>query len=143
MMAPLVNFVFWKYVMQAATGRNPGLSSALKDFQTRFRGLQGPWRLMSLLRWGRPAEVLSSVPAILQGLRAPTLILHGSQDPAVPEAFARRAAELLVDAEVVVLDSGHFFPLCEPELVAAQLLRFFEERDTADTSSMRASVSAF
>jgi pimeloyl-ACP methyl ester carboxylesterase len=61
----------------------------------------------------------------------------------VPEAFARRAAKLLPDAEVAVLDSGHFFPLCEPELVASELLRFFEDRETVSSVSVQAAVSVF
>lgn len=148
LMAPLVNLVFWKYVMQVATGRDAALAYAIDDFQRGFKGFQGAWRLMSLLRWGQPAEALSSIPTILPGLRAPTLVLHGSGDPAVPEAFAHRAAALLPEAEVMVLDSGHYFPLCEPELVAASLLRFFEDRETleadqVDIASVRARVSVF
>jgi pimeloyl-ACP methyl ester carboxylesterase len=87
--------------------------------------------------------VLSSVSAILPGLRAPTLIFHGSKDRAVPETFARRAAALLPDAEVIVVDSGHFFPLCEPELVSSELLRFFEARKTVDIASDQTYVSVF
>jgi pimeloyl-ACP methyl ester carboxylesterase len=143
LMAPLVSLLFWKYVMPVATGRNAALTYAISDFRKSFQGFQGAWLLMSLLRWGHPAQVLSTIPAILPGLRTPTLILHGLRDPAVPEAFARRAAKLLPDAEVAVLDSGHFFPLCEPELVASKLLRFFAERGTVESAPTHAGVSVF
>jgi len=69
-------------------------------------------------------------------LRQPTLIFHGSEDPAVPEAFARRAAALIPDSEVVVLDSGHFFPMSESGLVAEELLRFFCSHKALDVQSV-------
>lgn len=125
LMAPLVNLVFWRYAMRAALGWTRDCNSDVSDFRAPFSGLLGSWRLMSLLRWGHPREVLASIPAILPSLRAPTLIMHGSQDPAVPQAFAHRAAALIPGAELVFLDSGHFFPMRQPVPVAAELQRFF------------------
>lgn len=128
LMAPVISVVFWKYAIQAALRWDENLNDAVDAFRAPFVGLRGAWRLMSLMRWGNPAEVLASIPGILPELRQPTLILHGSEDPAVPEAFARRAAALIPDSEVVVLDSGHYFPMSAPELVAEELLRFFGGR---------------
>jgi pimeloyl-ACP methyl ester carboxylesterase len=136
LLAPLVSLVFWRCAMQSALDWNRDFRAALSDFHAPFSGLRGPWRLMSLVRWGNPNEVLASIPGILPEIWAPTLIFHGSQDPAVPASFARRAAVLIPNAELVVLDSGHFFPLREPELVAAALGRFFDIRETGMPSSV-------
>ena len=49
-------------------------------------------------------------------LRAPTLIVHGEHDRAVPVAWARRAHERIPDSELHVLPScGHMPPRERPE----------------------------
>jgi pimeloyl-ACP methyl ester carboxylesterase len=113
-----------------------GCRDEVKEFRAPFRGLRGSWRLMSLLRWGNPAEVLASIPALLPAISAPALVFHGSQDRAVPEAFARRACELLPQSELILLNPGHFLPLSEPEAVAAGLVRFLHlhERPVQETA---------
>ena len=63
---------------------------------------------------------------MLPQLLIPTLIFQGSRDKAVPEMFARRVSALIPQSEVIMVDSGHFIPLNNPEVVAAELLRFFE-----------------
>jgi pimeloyl-ACP methyl ester carboxylesterase len=63
---------------------------------------------------------------MLPQLLSPTIIFHGSRDKAVPEWFAQRASTLIPQSEVITVDSGHFIPLNNPEVVAAELLRFFE-----------------
>ena len=82
---------------------------------------------MSILRWGNPAEVLASIPAMLPQLTVPTLIFQGSRDKAVPERFAQRACALIPQSKVIMVDSGHFIPLNNPDVVATELLRFFGE----------------
>ena len=62
---------------------------------------------------------------MLPQLAVPTLIFQGSRDNAVPERFAHRASALIPRSKVVMVDSGHFIPLNNPEVVAAELLRFF------------------
>jgi pimeloyl-ACP methyl ester carboxylesterase len=81
---------------------------------------------MSVLRWGNPAEVLAAVPEMLPQLLMPTLIFQGSRDTAVPEGFAQRACELIPHSKCITVDAGHFIPLNNPDVVAAELLRFFE-----------------
>jgi pimeloyl-ACP methyl ester carboxylesterase len=44
---------------------------------------------------------------------------------AMPETFARRATALIPQSKVIMVDSGHFIPLSNPEVVAAELLGFF------------------
>jgi pimeloyl-ACP methyl ester carboxylesterase len=126
MIAPAVNLIFWKLVMRRVLERDRALDAAIEDFHAPFAGPLGAWRLMSLLRWGCPTEVLASIPALLPQLLMPTLIMHGSKDPAVPERFATRASQLIPNSEKVVLDCGHFLPMNEPALIASRLLSFLD-----------------
>jgi pimeloyl-ACP methyl ester carboxylesterase len=129
-MAPAINLLFWKLVMRLAleedANSNHDRDDIVHDFHAPFHGLAGAWRLMSLLRWGDPAEVLASMPERLTELLAPTLIFHGKRDAAVPPAFATRAASLIPESKVILLDSGHFLPMSEPAAIARELLRFFD-----------------
>lgn len=128
-MAPAINLLFWKLVMRLAleedANTNHDRDDIVHDFHAPFQGLAGAWRLMSLLRWGDPAEVLASMSGHLTELLAPTLIFHGKRDAAVPPTFATRAASLIPESEVIFLDCGHFLPLNEPGTIARELLRFF------------------
>lgn len=125
-LAPVVNAVFWKIAMKYATEpQRADLEEAVDDFHAPFSGLFGAWRLMSVLRFGDPAEVLASIPSILPQLPMPTLIFHGTHDRAIPERFARRACSLIPQSKVIMVDSGHFIPLNNPEVVATELLSFF------------------
>jgi pimeloyl-ACP methyl ester carboxylesterase len=126
LLAPVVNAIFWKIAMRYATEpQRQGLNDVVEDFHAPFSGPLGAWRLMSVLRFGDPAEVLASIPEMLPELLMPTLIFQGSHDKAIPETFARRASALIPQSKVVMVDSGHFIPLNNPEVVAAELLRFF------------------
>jgi len=126
LLAPLIAAIFWKIAMQwAVSGVEQG-DQALKDFYRPFSGLFGAWAFMRVLRWGKPANVLAEVPGFLPKLTMPTLILHGKQDAAIPEAFALRASGLMPNASMVMLESGHFIPLHQPERVATGLASFFE-----------------
>ena len=127
LMAPVVNAIFWNIAMRyAVEQKGAELHDVVEDFHAPFSGPWGAWRLMSVLRWGNPAEVLASVPAMLPQLLIPTIIFQGSRDKAVPETFAQRASALIPRSKVVTVDSGHFIPLNNPEVVATELLRFFE-----------------
>lgn len=140
LMAPAINPLFWNVAMRLAMAGSRDRTATLKEFQAPFRGLRGSWRLMSLLRWGHPAKVLASIPHLLPEILAPTLVLHGSKDPAVPVAFARRAWDLLPNSELILLDSGHFLPIREPAAVADALLRFFERDERAGFAAMVAAA---
>ncbi|MGA7316492.1 MAG: alpha/beta fold hydrolase [Silvibacterium sp.] len=65
-MAPAINLLFWKLIMRVAleedANTNDDSDDIVHDFHAPFHGLAGAWRLMSLLRWGDPAEVLASMP---------------------------------------------------------------------------------
>jgi pimeloyl-ACP methyl ester carboxylesterase len=126
LLAPLIGPIFWKIAMQwAVSGVEQG-DQALKDFHRPFSGFFGSWAFMRVLRWGKPANVLAEVPGFLPKLTMPTLIFHGAQDVAIPEAFALRASALMPNASMITLESGHFIPLHQPEPVATGLADFFD-----------------
>jgi pimeloyl-ACP methyl ester carboxylesterase len=136
LLAPVVNFVFWKIAMRHALRERRGeLSAAVKDFAAPFSGLLGAWRLMSVLRWGNPVEVLAAIPAMLPQLRMPTIIFQGLHDPALPRTFAERADTLIPNCKLVMVDAGHFIPLNNPDVVTAELVRFFEEAKGTGTTA--------
>jgi pimeloyl-ACP methyl ester carboxylesterase len=124
-LAPFVQLAFWKIAMHRAVAGNREGAAALCDFYAPFAGLSGAWQFMRLMRWGKPSDVLADVPDFLPQLGMPTLIFHGRRDPAIPEAFARRASALIPHASMVTLDSGHFLPLHKPDTVASRLAHFF------------------
>ena len=134
-LAPLVHFVFWRIAMRRATG---GLSNSaqFRAFHKPFSGPSGAWRLMRLVRWGKPEDLLGHFPATLPTLPMPTLLIHGTRD-VLPAAFAERAASLIPDSSLVMLDSGHFIPLDRPNEVAASLRSFFQDNRTAMAPPMR------
>jgi pimeloyl-ACP methyl ester carboxylesterase len=134
--APVVSAIFWRVAMRRALKQQPAdFSGVVREFHAPFSGPWGAWRLMSVTRWGNPAEVLAALPEMLPQLLMPTLIFQGSHDPAIPEGFARRASALIPQSKCVMVDSGHFIPLNNPEVVAAELLRFFEVRSLVPIES--------
>ena len=124
--APLVHALFWHVAMRRAL---PGArhESRRNCFAKNFRGIGGPWRLMRLVRWGKPDVVLKDFPSILQELACPALVIHGSRD-ILPEFFARRASALISNSQLIALDSGHFIPLDQASLVSRHLTAFFRSR---------------
>jgi pimeloyl-ACP methyl ester carboxylesterase len=127
LLAPLVSEIFWRVVMRMALEKRRAASDeAVRDFRAPFSGFWGSWRLMSLMRFGDPADVMAAVPEMLPHLLIPTLILQGARDHAVPALFAQRASALIPQSRVVVVDSGHFIPLSNPDMVARELRTFFD-----------------
>jgi pimeloyl-ACP methyl ester carboxylesterase len=141
LLAPAINLLFWNVVMRLATPASRDRNEKVKRFRAPFRGVRGSWRLMSLLRWGNPAEVLASIPSWLPGILAPTLILHGSKDQAVPEAFATRARDLMPHSQLILMESGHFLPINEPVAVAEALAHFLGRDERTGLASMLALVA--
>jgi pimeloyl-ACP methyl ester carboxylesterase len=126
LLAPIVSAIFWNIAMRLALETRRAESvEAVRDFRAPFSGLLGSWRLMSVLRFGDPAELLATLPAMLPRLHIPTLIFHGAHDTAIPEQFAQRASALIPDSKVLVVDAGHFIPLNNPDVVARELVLFF------------------
>jgi pimeloyl-ACP methyl ester carboxylesterase len=132
LLAPMVSAIFWNVAMRLALEKRRGeVADLVKDFRAPFCGLLGAWRLMSVLRFGDPAQVLAAVPEMLPHLLIPTLIFQGARDKAVPKGFAQRAGALIPQSKIVVVDSGHFIPLSNPETVAKELRAFFAEAAAA------------
>jgi pimeloyl-ACP methyl ester carboxylesterase len=102
--APLVHALFWHVAIRRALSDARNSPQRVSFFQN-FAGIAGPWKLMRLVRWGRPQVVLEEFPSILPKLHCPTLVIHGSRD-VLPESFARRAADLIADAQLIELSSG-------------------------------------
>ncbi len=142
LLAPLINLFFWNVVMRVCLQRNCERSRVIRDFRAPFAGFRGSWRLMSVLRWGKPSEALGSIPQLLPCIPAPTLVVHGSNDPAVPVAFARRTLDLTHNSQLMLLECGHFIPLCEPAAVAAALARFFGSASFPEASAMAAAQAS-
>ena len=67
---------------------------------------------------------------IMERLRTPTLILHGRHDFLIRDRAAERHHEVIPSSRLVMLDSDHFMPFAEPDLVASYLTPFFERHDT-------------
>jgi pimeloyl-ACP methyl ester carboxylesterase len=126
LLAPLIRTAFWQIAMHRALEVSKSDREVFDDFYEPFSGLAGPWKFMQVLRWGKPAEMLAQTPEFLPHLLIPTLIFHGSHDPAIPEGFARRASELIPNSKLIVLDSGHYLPVNQPKSVAAGLTALFE-----------------
>lgn len=125
LLAPLVVLLIWRGGMRSIIERtDPALPEILESFHKPFRGWKGAGRLVRLVRWGKPEEVLGRTAGLLDKISAPTLILHGRRDGAIPESFAQRAAEIIPGAQAGFFDTGHFLPLNIPEALSDQLLSF-------------------
>jgi pimeloyl-ACP methyl ester carboxylesterase len=132
LLAPIVSAIFWNIAMRLALAKQRDqVDDLIKEFRAPFRGLLGAWRLMSVLRFGDPTQLLAAVPEMLPQLAVPTLIFHGAHDKAIPKGFAQRAGALIPQSKVLMVDSGHFIPLSNPESVATELRAFFKETATA------------
>lgn len=132
--APLVNAVFWQVAMRRALPA-PRHASQRSSFSKSFRGIGGSWKLMRLVRWGKPELVFEEFPSILKKLACPTLVIHGSRD-VLPESFARRAAGLIANSQWIALDSGHFLPLEQGAQVSRNLASFFRSRRVDDIADL-------
>lgn len=96
-------------------------------FSEPFRGVMGGIKLARRLRWGKPKEVMAPLSRILPSISARTLIVHCSDDTAVPESMAKRSTEAIPDARLLTLDGSHFIAMTHPELLARHLSEFFSE----------------
>jgi pimeloyl-ACP methyl ester carboxylesterase len=100
----------------------------IRAFGQAYRGYRGTRRLVYILRWGSPARVLGKTAAMLEKISVPTLVLHGKYDRAIPISFAIRAASVIPQAQVRILDCGHFIPLNRPEAFCVHALEFLDAR---------------
>jgi len=127
LLTPLVLPFVWngglRSVVEVESGGADGqaVDDVVASFAVPFRGWAGARRFLALVRWGDPAEVLGRTAALLPAIQAPTQVLRGVRDNAIPEDFLRRAVAALPQSQGHLLDAGHFLPLDVPERVAALL----------------------
>lgn len=69
---------------------------------------------------------MAKTASLLPSVAAPTLILHGKKERVIPPSFASRTATLIPNAEVRLMECGHFSPLDCPDVLCAHLLPFLE-----------------
>jgi pimeloyl-ACP methyl ester carboxylesterase len=126
--APLVHALFWEIAMRRAIPDAANVAQR-SSFHETFSGLFGPWRLMRLVRWGRPEAVFQDFPSILKRLDCPALVIHGSRD-ILPESFAGRTADMIANSQLLEMDSAHFIPIERAIEVSQNLAAFFRSRGT-------------
>ncbi|WP_254762537.1 alpha/beta fold hydrolase [Natrinema marinum] len=111
-------------------------------FNDRFTN-RNPHLMDQILEWrleqdaGDPAREAQAtavqnfdVSDRLDGLRVPTLILHGTNDRVVPVTNARLLEEKIADSRLELVDGGsHLFFIEDDDAVNEQLLAFLEEQD--------------
>ena len=125
--APLMSLAIWRAgIFRASRRRDPAFRAIVDACHRPFRGWRGVRRFVRLLRWGEPREVLARTAGALSAIDAPTLVLHGRHDGAVPAAFASRAAAIVRNAELAFFDCGHFVPLDAPDAFCARVLQFLD-----------------
>lgn len=122
--APLLHTLFWQIAMRRAIS-DVRFASQRASFHQTFSGPSGPWKLMQLVRWGRPETVFRDFPTMLQTLDCPTLVIHGSRD-ILPESFSRRTAESIPNSQLLETDSGHFIPIERALEVSQNLMTYFK-----------------
>ena len=138
--APLVHALFWQIAMRRAI---PSAANAAQrsSFYNPFSGPSGPWKLMRLVRWGRPESVFQDFPSILEKLDCPTLVINGSRD-ILPESFAGRAADMIANSQLLEIDSAHFIPIERATEVSQNLAAFFRSRGTETATRSTPSFGA-
>lgn len=75
------------------------------------------WQLMAISTW-------SSIP-ILGGVEAPTLVLCGDHDTAVPPSNSRLLAARIPNARLAIVNAGHDLQRPDPAAVVAGLVEQF------------------
>jgi len=60
----------------------------------------------------------------LHRIDAPTLIIHGTDDPIIPPVNARIMASRIPNAELWLMDCGHLFMLTMADVVAPEIVNF-------------------
>lgn len=78
----------------------------------------------TILPQGRPAAPESG-PCEVGCTRTALSPVHNSWQFELGEIPAGRAAGLISDSQVILLDSGHFLPMSNPEVIARELQSFF------------------
>jgi pimeloyl-ACP methyl ester carboxylesterase len=117
-----------RWMLRRAISHQPdGVTPALLDHVMRV--MRKPGAAAAFRRWERREVrwngLRTSHVDRLAGLAAPTLILHGADDPLLPVAVAERAHCLIPNSRLeIIADCGHLAPLDQPDAVARALREF-------------------
>ncbi len=129
LLVPVFIMAVWPYAIPWAIRRSdPAIPEIVEAFRKPYKGWAGARRFLRVLRWGNPGEVLGKTAALLPDITAPTLVVSGMHDGAVPIRFAIRAAQLIPGAQLHLFACGHFIPLECPGQLNEQLQRFLTAR---------------
>jgi len=101
-----------------AAGRDPNTDHTAK---AEFRAVVSPFALLSPSGWRRQGRMR---PDDLRRLAMPTLVLWGERDPVGSIPVARSLTELIPNARLEVLPTGHGPWLGQPTRTAAAVLEF-------------------
>jgi poly(3-hydroxyalkanoate) depolymerase len=102
--------------------RDPAL---LEDHSRHIQPPRGRGYVYQLLAaWG-----WSSLPW-LGGLKQPTLVMHGDDDPIVPLTNAKILAARIPNAKLHVIDDGHLFLVARAEEVAPVVREFLKQESS-------------
>jgi pimeloyl-ACP methyl ester carboxylesterase len=106
--------------MLVVAARDPIAASA---FRAELHALISPFALVTRSGWGA-GQVRSEE---LRRVAVPTLLIWGERDPLGDAAVARAVTDLMPDARLRVLPTGHGPWLGEPVLTSATVLDFLQE----------------
>ena len=107
----------------------PGFQERGKDVLDRLvsRAVDRPTSLAVIMLQMQAIATRAGDPA---DITAPTLVIHGGDDPLLPVANGRRLGEVIPGARYVELPGvGHLVPWEEPEKTAAAMREFFVRVD--------------
>jgi hypothetical protein len=105
--APLIHLIFWQVVMRRALRKDAG-RIRFQAFYTSFAGPAGAWRLMQLVRWGRPEDMLGAIPSILAKLEMPSssMVLETCFPPPSPNGLTRSSLDLALTLGISSLSTS-------------------------------------
>jgi pimeloyl-ACP methyl ester carboxylesterase len=103
--------------MFVLAARDPVAAAA---FRAELRALISPFALLRRSGWGRGRVHHDE----LRRVTMPTLLVWGERDPLGDDAVARAVTDLIPDARLQLLPTGHGPWLGEPALTAATILDF-------------------
>lgn len=96
-----------------------------RDEAEMWRRRLGENEAGALIRFARAILARDDVTARLAGIRAPTLVVVGEYDRALPPVAARRIARAIPGAALSVIpDAGHLCTVDQPSRVSDVLMRF-------------------
>jgi len=111
-----------QYLYRTPPQSTDGAAQDVERIITLVRGMTTVARFM----WPIPDRGLGRR---LYRVRAPTLVVHGSDDAFVPVQYARDFEQALPRCELTIVEGGaHMLPIEDPDAVNAAITRFLEAR---------------